>query len=343
MGTIKSMVVGSNGFIGKNLKLHLENRGHRVIEITRQSKETDIMVWLSMVDNIYFVAGVNRPTYAWEYGQHLTFVERFCEIYNVVESKANLVYASSTHVFKETQYGENKRAVEDLFRQNIPENKLRIERFTNVFGKYCRPNYNNFVSTFIHNVINGKVSETTFDMVSLIYIDDLVRVMLDNEKHVMWKGIVSDVYCMIEAIHNGDRNLDSRFKKQLHATYCSQLENLKTPLDFYSDERGAFCTLYENPDQTMISINVVEAGQSKGGHWHHTKIEEFTCIHGMLEIEFTDVLTGEKSTEIMIPFHKVTIPPGKHHVIKNTGKGKALFVIWTNEKFNKENADTWKY
>ena len=336
MEVTKSMVVGSDGFIGKNLVENLKNRGDFVIKVNRKTSLNDIRLGLEIVDVIYYVAG------NYEYDEHLDDVFALCKMYALVKCKARIVYCSSKHVFSNSKYGINKQNVERIFSNCIPAKKLRIERFTNVFGKWCKPNYNNFVSTFIHNTINGIESEVSNDIVSLIHIDDLVDVMIDNSDHKMWKGIVSDVMTMIESIHKGDRDLNSTFKKQIHSTYCSHLgDKLNGNVIVHSDHRGAFIPLYEYPDKTMISANIIEAGKTKGGHWHHTKIEEFTCLEGNLEIELIDIITKEKRVIQMTQYEKITIPPAHHHTINNCGESKGIFLIWTNELFDKQKPDTY--
>ncbi|MCA9497127.1 MAG: NAD-dependent epimerase/dehydratase family protein [Nanoarchaeota archaeon] len=317
--------------------------GYEVSQINRETKNDELLVLIKDCSVIYYVAGINRPTRNVEYDSHLMDVLSFCQTYTLLENKPNLVYASSIQSGNGTPYGSNKATVESIFMEYIDHKKLRIERLYNVYGKLCKPNYNSVVSTFICNTISGKenVIENNRKL-ELIHIDDAIDVIMSGCLQRVSEVSVAHLDTMIKLIHSGDLELDSYLKKKLHSTYCSYLDNTPVTVEKFEDERGIFSTLYKNSDESMISVNVVNAGQRKGNHYHHTKVEEFTVLDGELIIHLVHVITGAEKRILLKPFNKVIISPLWNHTIINNTDKKALFLIWTNELYDPQNSDTWQ-
>ncbi len=338
---MKIAVVGPNGFVGKNLIQHLLNLEVEIVKIERET--LNVAELLSGCEVIYYLAGVNRPKTnpIIEYMDHEDSVFDFCKIYEGLKTKPKLVYASSTQAELDNDYGRNKIKVEKYFKQFVPTSKLKIKRFTNIYGKWCKPNYNSFISTFIYNTVNNIDCKVSIDEVDLVYIDDVINNLINDEEMVIHSTTVDHVYNLIRSFKDGNRDLNHPLIKNLFSTYCSVLGPQKTEIKSYSDKRGSFATLYQYPDNTMVSANTINVGESKGGHWHHSKIEEFIVITGTVTLEFIDILNGSTKEIEVKPMEKIVMPPAMHHTIVNKGNTMAVFIIWTNELYDPQNSDTY--
>ena len=361
---MKVLITGSNGFIGKNLKAHL-NEIEDVEIITYDVEDTidKIKDNLDEIDFIFHLAGVNRPQTPEEFYQGNSDLTK--QIVDLIKDKnIPLVITSSIHAEKDNDYGKSKKLAEDYIRENL--SNYYIYRLHNVFGKWCRPNYNSVVATFCHNIANDlditiNDESTTLD---LIYIDDIcyefVRLIKGEKPEEQVDGV-----CYINPRYNvtlgyiakklyGFRdsmnsiyvpNTGDEFTKKLYSTYISYLPLEKTYIQATKnvDERGSFTELVRTNECGQFSVSFSKPGIVRGNHYHHTKLERFIVIKGKAKIGFTSVIDGT-SHEFIVDdsnIQIVTIPVGYTHNIENIGDDEMILAIWCNELFDKEKPDTY--
>lgn len=361
---MKVLITGSNGFIGKNLKAHL-NEIEDIEIITYDVEDTidKIKDNLDEIDFIFHLAGVNRPQTPEEFYQGNSDLTK--QIVDLIKDKnIPLVITSSIHAEKDNDYGKSKKLAEDYIRENL--SNYYIYRLHNVFGKWCRPNYNSVVATFCHNIANDlditiNDESTTLD---LIYIDDIcyefVRLIKGEKPEEQVDGV-----CYINPRYNvtlgyiakklyGFRdsmnsiyvpNTGDEFTKKLYSTYISYLPLEKTYVQATKnvDERGSFTELVRTNECGQFSVSFSKPGIVRGNHYHHTKLERFIVIKGKAKIGFTSVIDGT-SHEFIVDdsnIQIVTIPVGYTHNIENIGDDEMILAIWCNELFDKEKPDTY--
>ena len=361
---MKVLITGSNGFIGKNLKAHL-NEIEDVEIITYDVEDTidKIKDNLDEIDFIFHLAGVNRPHTPEEFYQGNSDLTK--QIVDLIKDKnIPLVITSSIHAEKDNDYGKSKKLAEDYIRENL--SNYYIYRLHNVFGKWCRPNYNSVVATFCHNIANDlditiNDESTTLD---LIYIDDIcyefVRLIKGEKPEEQVDGV-----CYINPRYNvtlgyiakklyGFRdsmnsiyvpNTGDEFTKKLYSTYISYLPLEKTYVQATKnvDERGSFTELVRTNECGQFSVSFSKPGIVRGNHYHHTKLERFIVIKGKAKIGFTSIIDGT-SHEFIVDdsnIQIVTIPVGYTHNIENIGDDEMILAIWCNELFDKEKPDTY--
>ena len=361
---MKVLITGSNGFIGKNLKAHL-NEIEDVEIITYDVEDTidKIKDNLDVIDFIFHLAGVNRPQTPEEFYQGNSDLTK--QIVDLIKDKnIPLVITSSIHAEKDNDYGKSKKLAEDYIRENL--SNYYIYRLHNVFGKWCRPNYNSVVATFCHNIANDlditiNDESTTLD---LIYIDDIcyefVRLIKGEKPEEQVDGV-----CYINPRYNvtlgyiakklyGFRdsmnsiyvpNTGDEFTKKLYSTYISYLPLEKTYVQATKnvDERGSFTELVRTNECGQFSVSFSKPGIVRGNHYHHTKLERFIVIKGKAKIGFTSIIDGT-SHEFIVDdsnIQIVTIPVGYTHNIENIGDDEMILAIWCNELFDKEKPDTY--
>jgi len=288
--------------------------------------------------------------------------------------------ASLTGRFGNSEYGRSKKAGEDLFLQYQTDTDARvlIYRFPNLFGKWCRPNYNSAVATFCHNIANDlpiQVNDPSVEL-ELLYIDDLVDEMLDclqgKEKRCEFDGLEvmpksKGRYCYCPVTHkvtlgrivellyqfaeqprtlNMPEQAVGSFEKKLYATYLSYLpkEKVAFPLKMNVDERGSFTELIHTLNSGQLSINISRPGITKGQHWHHTKWEQFIVVkgHGLIQmrkIGTDEVLNFEVSGDHIEAVHM--LPGYTHNIINLSDTEDLVTVMYCNEVFNPQHPDTY--
>ena len=366
---MKVLVTGARGFIGKNLIARLEEReGVEVLRFERDSAKELLDEYCGICDFVYNLAGINRPQNVEEFMDgNYKFAEELVETLRIHENKCPVVDSSSIQASLENPYGVSKKAGEDmLFRYGEETGaSVFIYRFPNVFGKWCRPNYNSAVATFCHNIAHDlpiQVNDRNTKL-NLVYIDDVVDELmqaLDLHPHV-----AADGYCYVPITHEATlgeivnllysfkesrKNLmipnmvEGSFEKKLYSTYLSYLpeDKFSYPLDMHIDERGSFTEILKTVDRGQVSINIAKPGIVKGNHWHNTKNEKFIVVSGKALIQFRK--HGEdKIIEYHVSGDKlevVDIPTGYTHSIINEGDTDLVTLMWCNECFNPGKPDT---
>lgn len=395
---MKILVTGAKGFVGKNLCTQLNNirtgkarcygdlTVSAVYEYDLDSTPEELDTYCRDCDFVFNLAGVNRPQNNEEFMQgNFGFASTLLDTLKKHQNTCPVMLSSSIQAtlagrFGTSEYGKSKKAGEELFFDYGKETGARVlvYRFPNLYGKWCRPNYNSAVATFCNNIAHDlpiQVNDPNVEL-ELLYIDDLVEEMIDalkgNEHHCEFDGVetvlkVDGRYCAAPVTHHvklgeivdllyrfadlsktlmiPDMPADS-FAKRLFSTYLSYLPKEKAIFDLNMnvDDRGSFTELVHTLNCGQVSINISKPGVTKGQHWHHTKWEQFIVVsgHGLIQLrkEGTDeILNYEVSGD---KIQSVIMLPGYTHNIINLSETENLVtVMYCNEIFDKNRPDTY--
>lgn len=396
---MKILVTGSKGFVGRNLVSQLHNiqsgkaRNYAISgeEITVYEYDVDstpeeLDLYCRQADFVFNLAGVNRPKDQSEFMKgNFGFTSELLDTLKKHGNACPVMLASSIQAtllgrYGQSDYGKSKLAGEELFFEYAKETgaKVLVYRFPNLFGKWCRPNYNSAVATFCNNIANDlpiQVNDRS-TMLELLYIDDLVEEMIaalsGKEHHCEFDGVETVLkedgrYCAVPVTHKVTLGEivdllhtfaaqpvtlmipeipDNSFAKKLYSTYLSYLpkEKVAFPLKMNVDDRGSFTELLRSEKCGQVSINISKPGITKGQHWHHSKWEFFMVVsgHGLIQerkIGTDEVIEFEVSGEKIEAVHML---PGYTHNIINLSKTENLVtVMWANELFDPNRPDTY--
>ena len=363
---MKVLVTGADGFIGKNLRVALEeHEGFEVLPITRASSEADLAAAVAGADAVIHLAGVNRPTDPVEFATgNADFTARLCALLSATGRAIPVAFASSVQATRDNAYGASKRAAEAhlVAYGEATGASVALYRFANVFGKWSRPNYNSVVATFCHNIARGlpiRIDDPAAPVL-LVYIDDVVaellRFVADPGQGVRFAEAgpvhvttVGELARQIEAFREVRDTLVSErvgtgLVRALYATYVSFLPPaaFSYPVPMHGDARGVFVEMLKTPDCGQFSFFTAHPGITRGGHYHHTKTEKFLVIKGRARYRFRHLLTDEifevesdGDTALVVE----TIP-GWAHDITNIGSDELVVMLWANEIFDRQRPDT---
>ncbi len=385
---MKILITGAKGFVGQNLVATLrtiqegKNRTRpsllidEIFEYDVDTAPTLLSQYCAKADFVFHLAGVNRPKdpsafMTGNFGFSSLLLETLKQQKNACPVMlSSSIQATLTGRYADSDYGKSKQMGEDLFFAYGKEtgSSVLVYRFPNVFGKWCRPNYNSAVATFCHQMANGQpinVSDPN-NLLTLVYIDDLVEEMLDaleGKAHRM----ADDRFCFVPTTHEAtlgtivslltsfqtqpqmllmpDIAPDS-FAKKLYSTYLSYLpkEGVCFDLKMNVDDRGSFTELIKTLRCGQVSINVSKPGITKGEHWHHSKWEFFIVVsgEGLIEqrkIGTDDVLSFRVSGDKMQAVHM--LPGYTHNIINLSDTNDLVTVMWANESFDPNHPDTF--
>ena len=361
------LVTGSNGFVGKNLTVSLAQRKDvKVIGFDVSDDQNTLPSLLAQADFVFHLAGVNRPQNAEEFTTgNAGLTQTIVSLLQEQHKQAPLLISSSTQAAQENPYGISKRAAEDaVFAYGETGAPVHVFRLPNVFGKWCRPNYNSAVATFCNNIACGlpiQINDPSV-MMTLVYIDDVVNAFIQALDGVLDQ---SDTFCQVQPVHSAtlgeiagliqsfrDSRLDRSvpdmsdpLTKKLYSTYLSYLptDQFSYPLHMNLDDRGSFTEFLKTNDRGQVSINISRPGITKGNHWHHTKNEKFLVVSGEGVIRFRKV-GGKEVVEYRVSgsaLEVVDVPTGYTHDITNTGTADMVTVIWCNELLDLDKPDTY--
>ncbi len=364
---MKILVTGSSGFIGKNLVARLlATSEFEIIKYDLGDSADTLKKGLLECDFFCNLAGVNRPVDTADFKKgNADFLADCIDILNTRENKPAILLTSSIQAELNNPYGESKKQGEELIKKYCEGGgRGCVYRLPNVFGKWCRPNYNSAVATFCHNIANDlavEVRDRNHPM-SLVYIDDVVdeftaaiggKESRDGDYCYVPRvlkttlGEIVDTLYMIKEQREtlSVCNFENFLQKALYSTYLSYLPEDKFAYDLKMniDNRGSFTEVLKTTDRGQVSINVAKPGVTKGNHWHDTKTEKFLIVSGSGEVNFRKIdsdevikysLSGDK-------LQVVDIPPGYTHNIVNTGESDLVTVIWCNELLDKDRPDTY--
>jgi UDP-2-acetamido-2,6-beta-L-arabino-hexul-4-ose reductase len=365
---MKILVTGAKGFIGKNLIAELRNRKYDdILEFDRDTNPNLLDDYCKEADFVFHLAGVNRPKEQSEFMEgNFGFTSELLTALKKHNNTCPVMISSSIQAELDNPYGESKKAGEDLIFGYGKESgaKVLVYRFPNVFGKWCKPNYNSAVATFCHNVAYDlpiQVNDPSV-MMNLVYIDDVVNELINALEE---KENKVGEFCEVPVVHTitlGDivdliysfkksrevrsvPDMADEFTKKLYSTYLSYLpeDKFSYELKMNVDQRGSFTEFIKTPDRGQVSVNISKPGITKGNHWHHTKNEKFLVVSGKGVIRFRKI-DSEKIIEYFVSGDKmevVDIPTGYTHNIENLGDSDMVTIMWANEAFDPEKPDTY--
>lgn len=365
---MKILITGAGGFIGKNFIAELKKQKYtNILECTRDTDPALLDAYCQTADFVFHLAGVNRPQEQSEFMEgNFGFTKTLLGNLKKHGNACPVMIASSTQAAFDNPYGQSKKAGEDLLAAYGRETGARvlIYRFPNVFGKWCRPNYNSAVATFCYNIARD-LPITVNDpgvVLNLVYIDDVVEELISALQgrensvgdfcavpvvHTITLGEIVD---LIYSFKNGREersvpNMSDEFTGKLYSTYLSYLpkDKFSYPLTMNVDDRGSFTEFIKTPDRGQVSVNISKPGITKGNHWHHSKNEKFLVVSGTGVIRFRKV-DSDEVIEYYVSGDRlevVDIPPGYTHNIENRGDTDMVTIMWANERFNPEKPDTY--
>lgn len=392
------LVTGAGGFVGKNLCAALmnikENKDRtrpnitidEIFEYDLDTPPALLDEYCARADFVFNLAGVNRPKEQSEFmAGNFGFASTLLDTLKKHGNTCPVMLASSIQAtrigrYKDSDYGKSKLAGEQLFFDYAAETgaEVLVYRFPNLFGKWCRPNYNSAVATFCHNIANDlpiTVSDPAIEL-ELLYIDDLVFEMLDalegGEHRCEFDGLIAvpcdtgrfctvpatyrvtlgEIVTLLESFKAQPQTLvmpeipAGSFAKKLYSTYLSYLppQKIAFPLKMNVDARGSFTELMKTTSCGQFSVNISKPGITKGQHWHHSKWELFVIVsgHGLIQerrIGGDEVLSFEASGERLEAIHM--LPGYTHSIINLSDKEPLVTLMWANEPFDPDHPDTF--
>ena len=365
---MKVLVTGANGFIAKNLLVHLREKEIETVLFTHEMSMRDLASSLCGVDFVFHLAGTNRPSDEQEFATGNTeLTQNLCELITVSGRSIPVLFTSSIQADLNNPYGRSKLGAENalITLEHNTKSPVYLYRLPNVFGKWSRPNYNSAVATFCHNIANNKsikIDDPT-SIIRLVYIDDVISDFLSllDRKH---KGLerrvvapeysvtVGDIINYIQLFKNSRESLTIEtvgfgLIRALYSTYLSFLkpEQFSYPLTIHEDIRGRFVEILKTKDSGQFSFFTAHPGIKRGGHYHHSKTEKFLVVQGSARFGFRHIVTGEVYevlTEGVRPVVVETVP-GWSHDITNVGNNEMIVMIWANEVFDRQQPDTITY
>ena len=374
------LVTGAKGFVGRNLVSQLHNiqsgkaknygvfSDMQVFEYDVDSDPCELDVYCKRADFVFNLAGVNRPKDQAEFMQgDFGFASALLDTLKKYNNSCPVMISSSTQAALDNPYGESKRAGENLLFDYARETGARVlvYRFPNVFGKWCRPNYNSAVATFCNNIAHNlpiQVNDPSV-MLHLVYVDDvvdeLIAALSGNEHregdycvvpivHTVTLGKIVDLLYSFREMSGNLQvpDLGDPFTKKLYSTYLSYFpkDKFSYPLKMNVDSRGSFTEIIRTPDRGQFSVNISKPGITKGQHWHHTKNEKFVVVsgHGLIQLRkigTDEVLNYEVNGD---KIEVVEMIPGYTHNIINLSDTEDLVTfMWCNECFDPARPDTF--
>ncbi len=363
------LITGANGFVGKNLVVTLRQAfpDLNLLQYDVSNSIEDLRHDVQSADFVFHLAGVNRPRRIEEFTTgNVGLTEQLIDLLLKTGRAVPLMVSSSIQADLDNPYGQSKRQAEEaVFSYGQKSGaSVFVYRFPNVFGKWCRPNYNSAVATFCHNIANDlpiTVNDPSVVM-NLVYIDDVVSELLKAfagqanrvgdffEVPVVHTVTLGEIADRLHSFKNSriDRaipDMSEPFTKKLYSTYLSYLpvDQFSYPLKMNVDQRGSFTEFIRTHERGQISVNISKPGIVKGNHWHHSKNEKFLVVSGQGIIRFrridsSDVIEYRVSGDSL---EVVDIPTGYTHNIENLGESDLVTIMWANEAFDPAKPDTF--
>lgn len=379
---MKVLVTGAKGFVGRNLCLTLEQMPDVEVLKYDLGDEPKLDGFAAECDFVMHLAGVNRPKDPSEFkAGNTVFTEDILEKLAARQNPPPVLLSSSIQAALDNDYGKSKAAAEDAVRAYGEKTgaPVFIYRLANVFGKWCRPNYNSAVGTWVYNIARDLpiMVRDPAAMVTLVYIDDVVKSFISHVRSCKL-GVVSggvpvrsagpneilsvepsyartlgEIVELIKSFHDEPNTLmvpdqQDGFTKKLYSTYLAALpeDKFSYPLVMHCDNRGSFTEALHSAERGQVSVNVSKPNIAKGQHWHHTKHEKFLVVSGKGEINFR--MADDPNAKVISykvsgdKLEVVRIPPGYTHNIVNVGDTDMVSLMWANEVFDPANPDTFK-
>ncbi len=364
---MKVLVTGANGFIAKNLISHLKvNKDIEILGYDRNSSQEELSEYISKVDFIFHLAGVNRPKEKSEFSLVNTgLTQTIIELIKKNGRKIPILFTSSSQAALQNEYGKSKADAEESLVDFSRETStpVYIFRMPNVFGKWCKPNYNSVVATFCYNISHNlpiQINDPNTEL-TLVYIDDVIELfqnLLANpnvaqaylEIEPKYKITLGELADLLTSFKDSRDNLITQkvgigLTRALYSTYVSYLEpkTFSYEVKQYADNRGVFVEMLKTMDSGQFSFFTAHPGITRGSHYHHSKTEKFLVIRGKARFGFRHIVTNERyaidtsgeKSEI------VETIPGWTHDITNIGDEEMIVMLWANEIFDRAKPDTF--
>lgn len=363
---MKVLITGAAGFIGRNLALRLAETGHTVLPVIRTTHDAQLTKMIAEADAVIHLAGVNRPDSDVQFDLiNDQYTARLCDLLRAEGKAVPVIIASTIQVDLNNPYGRSKQMAEAHIRVYAEETgaPVNICRLANVFGKWCKPNYNSVVATFCHNIardlpitINDPAAE-----LRLVHVDDVIDSWLvwiaapgDGAQitsvHPEYRLTLADLverlhgYRAVRRTHTVGQT-SAGLGRALYSTYISYLpvKDFGYPLARHEDARGVFVEMLRTRDSGQFSFFTARPGVTRGGHYHHAKTEKFLVLKGRARFRFFNMDSGEfhaletHGDESMI----VETVPGWSHDITNIGDEEMICMLWANELFDQDRPDTF--
>lgn len=364
------LVTGANGFIGRNLCARLRERADlAVLTAGRNTPDSVLERAVATADVIVHLAGVNRPPDPSEFDRgNIGYTKTLARMVSKLPRPRRIIFASSIQAGNDTPYGQSKRTAEEHL-QNLAEDHpvaVSVLRLLNVFGKWCRPNFNSVVATFCHNIAND-LPINIHDparVVDLVFIDDVIEAI---EREIESPIVPHEFrYCAaeipsskvtLEDLANHLRtfreirtsllipDLSTRVLQQLYATYLSYVQPKETAYSLHArhDTRGSLAEFLKSEAAGQIFVSRTRPGITRGNHYHHTKTEKFLVLEGegLIELRQIDSDAKVEFRASGTDYRVVDIPPGYTHSITNVGDSDLVTLFWASEIFDANRADTF--
>lgn len=362
------LITGANGFIGKNLVAQLQALEYtNLLLFDLDTPKELLQTYTKTCQFVFHLAGINRPQNPNEfYTGNSGFTEHLLNLLKHAQNTCPVLVTSSTQATLDNDYGQSKRQAEDLVFAYAKETGAPVYcyRLPGVFGKWCRPNYNNVIATFCHNVATGEAIFVRDENapLSTVYIDDVVQEFLQA---LQGTPTTDDAFCSVQPVYETTLgflantiqsfpqsretlsvpDMADPLTSKLYSTYLSYLpvDAFSYALKMNTDNRGSFTEFLRTEDRGQVSVNISKPGIVKGNHWHNSKNEKFLVVKGTGVIRFRKIDEDEIFT-----YHVngdnltvVDIPTGYTHNIENVGDEDMVTVMWANEPFNPDHPDTY--
>lgn len=363
------LVTGAQGFIGRHVVARLRGRSDvQLREFDLSNSDTELEAWATEAQIIVHLAGVNRPERIEEFEEgNCGFTDRLCQVLQRRKRAPHLLVTSSIQAELDNPYGASKRHAEQVLQEFAQASGARVSifRLKNVFGKWCRPNYNSVVATFCHNIAHDlpiQINDPNRS-VELVHVDDVVDAIVNEfSRHGSHADVfvpdtipaytvtLSDLAGRIQMFREMQQTLRTpdfsvRFNQQLYSTYLSYVPPARWEygLEIKADARGSLAEFIKSPWFGQVFVSRTLPGITRGNHYHHVKTEKFFVIAGEGLIRFRHIL-GSEILEYHVrgeDYRVVEIPPGYTHSITNVGAGEMITLFWASEVFDPDRPDTY--
>ena len=363
---MRIVITGADGFMGQNLRVRLQELGYTGVQgLTRSATSDEFRAALAGADFVFHLAGVNRPRDPGDFARDNSLLtEDICAALGANGRRTSVVMASSSQAALDNPYGRSKLQTEQALQAygNAADAQAHIFRLNNVFGKWCRPNYNSVVATFCHNIarelpimVNDPAAE-----LKLVHIDDVVLAFIRllevpgqlggyAEAGPVYTSTVGDIADTLRGFAQTRHSLfapraGTGLVRALYSTYVSYLphESFAYDVPVHGDARGEFVEMLKTPDCGQFSYFTAPPGITRGEHYHHTKTEKFLVIKGTARFAFRHIITGQ-TYELVTRGGQARIVetvPGYTHNICNIGHDEMVVMLWANEVFDRQRPDT---
>ncbi len=364
------LITGAKGFIGRNLAAHLRVRDDVLLrEFDLGNTDSELREWLADADTVFHLAGINRPEKVEEFTTgNVGLTKKLCSALVEAGKTPQIILTSSIQATLDNPYGQSKRQAEQVLLQFATETgaTVSIFRLKNVFGKWCRPNYNSVVATFCHNTAHDlpcQISDPDHE-IDLVHVDDVVAALIRQVDEPMafeggyspidlipsYQISLGDLAARIRTFGEMQTSLRTpdfscRFNQQLYSAYLSYVDpsDWEYGLDIKRDERGSLAEFIKSPWFGQVFVSRTAPGVTRGNHYHHVKTEKFFVVAGEGLVRFRAV-GGDEIIEHRVrgeDYRVVEIPPGYTHSITNVGESEMITLFWASEIFDQERPDTF--